>query len=149
MRSRHIALIPLSIVIVIASSFASVCDVSCLVAQFHPITAAMNYSYSTSSVNVNLKVAVAPSHSCCQNRGRGSAIIVPHLAMSPDCAVDPSLRSQSPRRVEARDIPVSTFAIQSALVPINSLSAAETPPLSVESYASSQAASPNFSVLRI
>lgn len=128
MRFRRVALILLAMVFTTASSFASICDVSCSFVEFHPARPGMVHSRPAPSVDVKMNMAAGADHSCCQRRDQDSAVIVPHLAMSPDCAIDPALRTQFPTAVEAHVLPIHVHAVQAISVRIVSPSAAETPP---------------------
>lgn len=133
-----------------ASSWASLCDISCAFAQFHPTRHSMNHSRSAESFDANRNMPAHADHGCCRNGDRESAIRAPHLAMSPDCAVDPSLRLQLPTPTDARAIPAAAQTFQIVVAPVASPSAAETPSLGPQPWINiNLAESPLFSVLRI
>ena len=72
-----------------ASSWASLCDLSCAFAQFHPTRHSMNHSRSTESFDANRNMPAHADHGCCRNGDRESAI---RLRTSPCRRTAPSIR---------------------------------------------------------
>jgi len=101
---RRISLALLAFFLATASSFASICDVSCSFAAFHPVNhAGFGVLVHTNTTQID--------HSCCRNRDQDQ-IAVPHLTMSPDCAVDPVLRLQLPMPPLVHGIAASVHGVQ-------------------------------------
>ena len=124
-----------------ASAFASACEVSCSFANYAPVR-------STSSA-AKMNRPLHADHSCCQRSCQGAAIRAPHVAMSPDFALDPSLRPKL-QMPGTRSIGIpGANAIQIAAISIVSPLSAETPPQEHSSLASPLVAPALRSVLRI
>jgi hypothetical protein len=88
-------------------------------------------------------------HRCCQARNKESAITAPHHPMAPDYAETLCVGLQASASPNTPAVPLAAEAVPLDGVIVSAPSAAETPPLSAQAFATANPAASLSSILRI
>jgi hypothetical protein len=150
MRIRSATAVLLALLLSSASSWASICDLSCGVN--HSLSARLTITNAHPSMSFGNNMAMAGDHMdhrCCQARNKESAITAPHHPMAPDYAQARCVRLQVPVPPNAGANILAAPVIQLANSSVIAPSPAETPPLSAQAFATANPAAFLSSILRI